>query len=599
MNPIQALLTIIPLLATAALGATRYFVDPVRGDDGHAGTEASRAWKSIAKVNSLRLAPGDEVLIGPGFHEETLKPSGVGTAGNPVHIRFAAGRHEFGVEKALRRAWHVSNSCDDPTQPRPVGILMEQVKHFRITGAGKSGPGKTEIVFGGRMMEIVNDHAEDLSWSGLAFDLKRPTVSEFRVLEAGPNEVTIRIAEGSTYAINNGRFAWTGDLGPGWTMVQQAIPAEGRCWRMGRWDPFSEASAVDLGGSKVRLAYQKGNLGMIAGRQFQFRNTTRDTVSAHNNRCRDIVFRDCTFHALTGMGFVSQFTENITFERVDVIPPPDTLRTCPAWADAFHFSGCRGKIRIDSCRFSGLQDDPVNVHGTHLLIVDKPAANQLRLRFMHPQTYGFAAFQPGDEVAVISHSNLRELPGNPRRKVTAVERDPADPSGKLWLVTLDGPAPDSGKDDVIDNLSWYPDVTIRNCHVEMDSCRGFLLTTRGKVLVEDNTFHRTAMAAILIENDAEGWFESGPVRDMTLRGNRFIGCGIEINPQTRSNDPDEPVHENIRIEGNFFDGAGISAKSTRNLVITRNRFSAATSAIQIQDSCSKVTIESNETGASR
>ena len=49
-------------------------------------------------------------------------------------------------DKALRRAWHVSNSCDDPTQPRPVGILMENLKHFRITGAGKSGAGKTDII---------------------------------------------------------------------------------------------------------------------------------------------------------------------------------------------------------------------------------------------------------------------------------------------------------------------------------------------------------------------------------------------------------------------------------------------------------------------
>ena len=46
-------------------------------------------------------------------------------------------------------------------------------------------------------------------------------------------EVTIRVAEGSTYDITDGRFAWTGDLGPGGTMVQQAIPEQGRCWRVG------------------------------------------------------------------------------------------------------------------------------------------------------------------------------------------------------------------------------------------------------------------------------------------------------------------------------------------------------------------------------
>ena len=42
-------------------------------------------------------------------------------------------------------------------------------------------------------------------------------------------------------------------------------------------------------------------------------------MGVHNTRGKDIVFRDCDFHALTGMGFVSQFTENITYQRVNVM----------------------------------------------------------------------------------------------------------------------------------------------------------------------------------------------------------------------------------------------------------------------------------------
>jgi len=586
---------------TASPGDTAYFVDPVNGDDSQPGTDRTKPWKSIARVNALKLAPGDRVTIAPGLHPDTLKPSGAGTAAKPVTIRFAPGRHEFAEATALRRAWFVSNSCDNPTLPRPVGILMENVRHFLLegSGGGKDGAAHSEIILGGRMIEFVNDRCQDLTWSGLVFDLKRPTVSEFRVMEAKPEEVTIRVAEGSTYEITDGRFAWTGDLGPGGTMVQQAIPEQGRCWRVGvGHNPFANARATDLGGGRVRLVYQEpGRHGMETGRQFQFRNITRDTVSAHNNRCRNLVFRDCTFHALTGMGIVSQFSENLTFERVHVVPPAGTLRTCPAWADAFHFSGCRGLVRIDGCRFSGLQDDPVNIHGTHLRIIGRTGPNQLRLRFMQPQTYGFAAFQPGDEVAVISHSKLRELPDNPRRKVTAIERDPADPAGKLWLLPPHGPAPGFGANHVLDHLPWYPDVVIRDCQVTLSSCRGFLLTTRGRALIEGCTFQRTAMAAILIENDAEGWFESGPIGDLTIRGNRFVGSGIEINPQTRNTDPSEPVHENIRIVDNHFDGAGISAKNTRGLVITGNRFSAAQPSIHLQPTCAGATVKDNRGNA--
>lgn len=581
---------------TASPGDTSYFVDPASGSDTAAGTTKDKAWKSIARVNAIKLAPGDKVEIAPGEHDASLKPVAAGTAEKPVVIDLLPGTHAFGSEDAFRRPYHVSNSADNPAHPLPIGIMIENARHLHIRGGGADGKGKTKVVLAGpeRMTYFINDHAADIAFSGLTFDLKRPTVSEFRVIEKSDNSVVVQVEAASTFAIREGKFAWTGDVGTRGLMVQQAIPADGRCWRMGGWDPFTSATAEDLGGGKVRLAYAKGTCGMEKDRQFQFRATFRDVVTAHNTRCKNISFRDCDIHAMTGMGIVSQFTDGLTFERVRVAPEAGTLRTCPAWADMFHFSGCRGRILVSDCVFSGSQDDPINVHGTHLRITGKPADNQLLLRFMHPQTYGFAAFQPGDEVAVVSHANLRELPGNPRRKVAAIAPNPADPTGHEWLLTLDGPAPAFAANDVVDNLTWYPDVTIRNCKVDMDSCRGFLLTTRGKVLVEGCTFHRCTMAGILIEDDAEGWFESGPINDMTLSGNRFIGCNVEINPQSKSTNPEEPVHENIRITGNYFDGAGISAHHTRGLTITGNRSRGGKIPLNLAPTCTRVEARDND-----
>jgi hypothetical protein len=252
------------------------------------------------------------------------------------------------------------------------------------------------------------------------------------------------------------------------------------------------------------------------------------------------------------MGIISQFTDGITYDHVRVVPPAGTLRTCPAWADVFHFSGCRGQILVNDCEFSGTQDDAINVHGTYLRIIERTAENQLLLRFMHKQTYGFAAFQADDEVAVINSKTLLERAENPRRKVTQVDRV----NDQDWKITLDGPTPEFQPNDVIDNITWYPDVTVQNCHVDMNSCRGFLLTTRGKALIENNTFKRCKMPAILISADANGWFESGSVSNMTIRKNTFIGCGIDIDPRVMEGDA--PVHRNIRIEQNkFLEGASI------------------------------------------
>jgi hypothetical protein len=574
-------------------GNTTYFVDPAKGDDANDGKKAKKAWKSIARLNAMKLAPGDQVVIAPGFHAETLKPSGAGTAAKPVVIALAPGRHEFGVEQALRRPYYVSNSCDAPRIPKPIGILMDNVKHFRIQGGGVAGDKKTDIVMMGRMIEILNDHAEDITYTGFTMDLQRPTVSEFRVLDDTPGSTIIQIAEGSEYAIENGKFSWTGDWGSGGgAWCQEVVLEDSRCWRRGMPRGWStrgqaEATARDLGGRKVELNYGKDAGGLTLGHQYHFRYATRDSVGVHSTRSQDIVFRDCDFYALTNMGFVSQFTENMTFQRVNVAPPAGTIRTCAAWADIFQFSNCKGEMLVENCRLSGMQDDSINCHGTHLRIIEKTGDNQLLLRFMNGQTYGFAVYQPGDEVAVIGHATLREHAGNPRRKVTAVEQK----SEKDWLITLDGPAPAFEKDDVIDNITWYPNLTARNNHISVDPVRGFLITTRGKTLVEGNTFLRCAMAGILIEDDAEGWFESGPIRDLTIRNNRFINCGIEINPMSQSAKPEEPVHENIRIENNLFASAGISAHHVKGLAIIGNQTTDAKLPTKLAPTCTDVKIE--------
>ena len=161
------------------------------------------------------------------------------------------------------------------------------------------------------------------------------------------------------------------------------------------------------------------------------------------------------------------------------------------------------------------------------------------------------------------------------------------------LLTLEKPAPGGiVANDVIENVTWTPEVEIRNCKIGMCSTRGFLITTRRKVLVENNTFAKTAMWAILVSDDARSWFESGPVRDMTIRGNHFVRCGIAIWPENSSAKSEEPVHENIRIEGNVLDNAEVVARSVKGLVITGNK--AVSGAVKVRtEACTDVINENN------
>ena len=104
--------------------------------------------------------------------------------------------------------------------------------------------------------------------------------------------------------------------------------------------------------------------------------------------------------------------------------------------------------------------------------------------------------------------------------------------------------------------------------------RGVLVTTRGKVLIENNKFLNTGMSGILISDDASSWFESGMVQDVTIRGNAFMNCednAILIKPENGKYMG--PVHKNILIENNLFvlnNTHALNVSSTENVIMRNN-----------------------------
>src|SRR5699024_5619423 len=88
-------------------------------------------------------------------------------------------------------------------------------------------------------------------------------------------------------------------------------------------------------------------------------------------------------------------------------PREETGRTVASFADFVQISGCRGDVVITDSHFSGSHDDTFNIHGTHLRIVEVNEAEQkIKVRFMHSQSWGFQAFEAGDEIEFINGSTL-------------------------------------------------------------------------------------------------------------------------------------------------------------------------------------------------
>jgi len=344
-------------------GNTTYFINPEKGNDSNSGLKENRAWRTFNPLNQLLLSPGDRVMItSPGAFDQTLMLMGAGTPESPVEVIFAPGRYDLFTDRIYKEKYHISNTNGSPDSLKAVGILLKHAKNFEISGAG------AEIVYRGKMIEVCMDSCENISISDLHFDYHRPTVSEFKVVEVGEDYADIQIHKDSKYKIENGNIIWYGE---GWTcntrILAQELNLEINDVRR-LWDPLKGMQFEQI---KPNLVRAKGEHKMKLHHVYQLRETFRDYAAVFTRRSKNVIWKDVKFHYLHGMGLVNQFSENLTFDSVAIAPDTTSGRTTAAWADCIHVSGCKGKVLVKNCLFSGAHDDAINIHGTHLRVVER------------------------------------------------------------------------------------------------------------------------------------------------------------------------------------------------------------------------------------
>jgi len=523
-------------------GNTTYYVDPQKGRDKASGKSANSAWKTFLPLASIKLSAGDTVVVSPGTHEfSLLVNNGNGSSKSPVTVKFLAGKHVFSYGKLWSGLFHISNTNDRPNQPKAVAIKVENSKFFRLVGEKNS-----EILMDGKTIYLVVDKSENVAVSGLTFDYLHPTMCEFRVTKIVGRNMEVSVPEGMDYEISNGKLTWKG---PDWSFplggfVKVFNPETGAFG--GGFNP-NGTTIEEISPRKLRIRYDSGKPSMRVGEVLQNRDITRDCVGFLFRESRNIRWKNCNVHAIHGMGIVSQFSENISFDNLNVVPREKSERTNVTWADILHFSGCKGKISVTNSVLSCSHDDAINVHGTHLRVEQRVNDKTLILRFMHPQTFGIAGFFPGDEVEFVHGKSLQPFGQNVVNEVKKLD-------DRRLEVSFKKNVPEKFEsDDAVENVTWTPSLYVSGVTVRNIPTRGFLVTTRRPVVIENCRFERTGMSAILVEDDASGWYESGPVHDMIIRKNTFFECAepvVNINPHVLSGN--DPVHKNIRIEKNTF-----------------------------------------------
>jgi hypothetical protein len=536
----------------------------------------------------------------------------------PTVLRFAPGIYHVFPEDAPRRDLFVSNTvgADLRYVEKTIGVLIEGQLDLTIEGDG------AKILFHGPQTAFAIIDSRDVTIAGLAFDYVTPRVVDATVARAGVTDDghawrEIALPRDARFRVEDDRVVWLGEDGadgqPYWSGVdamqytQVHDPVAQRTWRAN--DPlFDDVATIQpLSRDRLRIAYTSTAMPTDVGLVYQMRTTERDHPGVLIWQSERVVLRDLDVHFLHGFGVVGQLSRDLTVERVRFRADPQTGRTSAGSADFINLSSMAGSVRILDCVFDGSHDDAINIHGTYLEVTARPAPDVLELTYRHPETAGLPAFYPGDEIELIERDSLDSLSA-----ASAIVREVAGPSGRdatadLYKirVTLDRDLPARVVPEAwaAENVTYTPSVTISGNRFVNVPTRGVLVATRRPIVIEGNIFDAMTMHSILVSSDATLWFESGPVRDLTIRGNEFLrpSCpAIAIAPTNAVLDPDRPVHRGIAVVDNLFAGTRlpvVSARSVRGLTVSGNRVEGLRSIDpgELVDAvaCSEVVVQGN------
>ncbi len=496
---------------------------------------------------------------------------------------FPKGRYDFWPQYCDEKVYYESNSDVLPLRKCP--ILIEDFKNVVIDAMG------SDFVYHDKMQPITIDSSENITIKNVNIDWDVPIMGQGQIMAVGDNYIDVAISAESPYEIEKGKIFFTGE---GWKdEMWDAMEFDKEtkfivqdCGDGCLKDGFYSYHANEISKGLVRINYQISRKPGL-GNYLAMRHSERGHAGTFIVNSKNIALENVNMYQNAGLGILSQYSENLTFTNVHCVPNPLKNRVFSGHDDGLHFSNCKGQITVNHCRFLGLMDDPINVHGTSVQITEKINDRKLVCKFMHYQSIGTIWARQGEKIGFIENEAMNtvgfgEVESFYAKSITEFEITFKDQLPKHLLVG-----------DAIENLTWAPDVLIKNSFFGSCRARGVLVTTPGKVIIENNVFESSG-SAILIAGDANGWFESGGVKDVLICNNtfndpcltsiyQFSEAIISIYPEIPKPDSTKSFHRNIRIENNIFypfDYPVLYAKLTdglffNNNTITRsNRFKA-------------------------
>ncbi len=486
---------------------------------------------------------------------------------------FQKGRYDFWPQDSDEKKYYESNT--DVLPYRKCPILIEGLKNIVLDAMG------SDFIYHDKMQPITIDGSENITIKNLSIDWDVPIMGQGQIVAINKNYIDVAISNETPYEIKNNKIFF---LGEGWNdEMWDAMEFDKNTKRIVQdcgdgclKDSFYTYKANEISKGLVRINYLVGRMPGI-GNYLAMRHSERGHAGTFIVNSKNIKLENVNMYQNAGLGILSQFSENLSFKNVQCIPNPQKNRVFAGHDDGLHFSNCKGQIIIENCKFKGLMDDPINVHGTSVQIIEKFNDRKLVCKFMHYQSIGTEWAKKGESIGFIENEAMNTIGYGEVESFTAKD-------SVTFEIVFKNPIPDNiAIGDALENLTWAPTVLIKNNFFGSCRARGVLVTTPKQVIIENNIFESSG-SAILISGDANGWFESGAVKDVLIRNNKFNDpcltsmyqfseAIISIYPEIPNADATKPFHRNIRIENNTFhpfDFPVLYAKSVDGLYFINN-----------------------------
>ncbi|NNV54872.1 alpha-1,3-galactosidase-related protein [Limnovirga soli] len=565
---------------------------------------------------ALFAAAGDTVFVKsfglmPNTRENAVKIiqtalDSCRTKKNPI-LFFEKGRYDFWPQYSIEKEYFESNTTE--INPKRCPIWIYGFNNLTIDANG------SDFIYHDRVQPFTIDQSQDITIKNVQIDWDIPLTAQASVKDTSTHYIDLQIdSTAYPFIIEKGKLFFTGE---GWKSQwwgcmefekssHMIAPQTGDDGVLGnKWEQYT---AIQLSANTIRLNYNFTRKPAI-GNILVMRHNERDHAGIFITQSKNIRLANIYLFQTAGLGILAQYSENLDYSNIQVVPNAAKGRYFSGHDDGCHFSNCKGQILIDHCSFTGLMDDPINVHGTAVQIIEKKSATELLCRFMHEQSIGMVWAQAGDTVGFINHTSMQTKTYGIVASFTALN------TTDFIIRFIENIADGIAVKDALENISWTPHITIRNSVFGVNRARGILISTPGRVIVEDNIFESSG-SAILIAGDANQWFETGAVKDVLIQRNvfkdacltsmyQFCEAIISIDPEIPVIDKNTPFHRNIVITNNQFnpyDYPVLYAKSVEGLTFSNNTITRSNRFTPFHPNknmfsllaCKKVTIANNQ-----